>query len=97
MRTHVSPVILVTHVICFTTCTATASDTTGAGGLSTGGKIGVSIGVPGGLVTFILSTLGGLTCCRKKRKRNTSNDTESGGADNQGDTQEKRWSLKNGK
>ena len=74
---HVSPV---THVICSTTCTATASDTTGTGGLSTGGKIGVSVGVPGGLVTFILSTLGGLTCCRKKRKRNASNTTESGGS-----------------
>ena len=80
--------------------TATTSDTTGTGGLSPGGKIGVGIGVPGGLLAFILSVLGGWTCC--KRCNNDSKDQseemrlineENGGTEHQKDSQENSWKV----
>ena len=80
--------------------TATVSDTTGTGGLSNGGKIGVGIGVPGGLLAFILSVLGGWTC--RKRCNNDPKvqpeemrliNEENGGTEHQKDSQENSWKV----
>ena len=80
----------ITYVPC--AYTATTSDTTGTGGLSTGGKIGVGIGVPaGGILTVILSVLGVCTC--KRCNSDPKDQSEETPLTGQEESQEKSWKV----